>query len=270
MIEILNENIMDESGATDQAATSETPPHTSWLARIRFLLLFLTLLLAVFTGVQRWIYTAAHFELQQIVVNGNRYLSDEDVVHLLAIPRGTNIFEVSLEGVENKLQKNIRIKAVKAIRQVPGAIVLNIEEREPVALIKIGQYFREVDREGLILPEIHNGIFADLVMITGLETGGLRIGDRISDERLFKAIQVIDELERIESGWSAEFSEIYAEDPHDLVIYPINGGQKARVDYANCSTQLERFKIVSEQLGREKELVKGFDLRFQNQVVVKR
>ena len=239
----------------------------SWLMQIRFLVLIFILFMAVFAGFQRWLYTTSRFGLNQMVMNDMNYLSQKDILNEIAVAPGTNIFRISLNGIEKRLRQFPRVKSVKAARQIPDKIVINVQERNTVALVKIVERFYEVDDAGVIMPEIQKNIVPDFPIITGLKTNNLQPGDQITDTNLNIAINLINKMETIEPGWSLDISEI-AFDDNKIKIFSLIPGQVIQVSSDNYSTQLERYKVVLEQIGRDIDLIKKFDLRFNNQVIV--
>ncbi|OQY29752.1 MAG: hypothetical protein B6244_02885 [Candidatus Cloacimonetes bacterium 4572_55] len=243
------------------------------LTRLRFIILIFSLLLAIFAGFERWLHTTPLFSLKSISISGARYLLEDDLLKIIDIPYETNIFGVSLESLQKKLVAHPRIKSATAIRGLPDKLSIHVEEFIPVLLIPVENKLYEVGKEGLIMPHIAPGLLVDLPIVTGLHISQTTSGQYIVKEtKLFAAaLHVMDKVESIEEGWSHEISEIHFEptsENYEIAIYTMTPGQTIKLDLPIADRQLERFRVVYDQIGRSKDQIKSFDLRFKNQVVI--
>lgn len=249
-----------------KSAAAEKP---GWLARLRFVLLTLALILAVLAGFERWLHTAEMFVIRDVVITGYHYVLEDEILDAMHLSEQTNIFRISLEGMQKRIKTIPRVQAAVVLRGLPDKLLVNVEERVPVMLTKIGDRFYEVDAEGVILPPLNKGLVVDLPLVTGLDTAKLNPGDRISDPLLPAALKIINKFEQIETGWSFQISELHMKSEEDVQIFTMVPGQLVRINMANYETQLERFKLIYDQMGRDQQKVETYDLRFANQVIVR-
>ena len=106
-------------------------------------------------------------KLAQIHVEGANLLSNEEVLELAAIDRSVPFYNINLKQIEQRLLTHSLIRATHVRRELdPATLVLSIEERQPVALLKAdstsGSSANEtfiIDRDGLLLrPKLIAGL----------------------------------------------------------------------------------------------------------------
>lgn len=128
------------------------------------------------------LFNSSFFQLKYIVVQGNRHLKERDVIKLAGISPGTNIFQADLrQGRENLLTHPL-IKKATLYRRLPATVVIDITEREPVAVISDRDRLLLVDEEGYCLEEIKEGCLREkLPFLTGKGIRSGRPGEKIVD-----------------------------------------------------------------------------------------
>ena len=119
--------------------------------------------LVVAVGAHRW---KSDLAVVHVRPEGNRLMTDEDVVKLAAIPAQTRLFDVDLQAVRGRLLKSPFIDRVTVRRNVPDEVTLEIEERVPVAALSADRMLF-IDAEGTVLPSVRIADAGDLPLITG-------------------------------------------------------------------------------------------------------
>jgi hypothetical protein len=145
-----------------------------------------------------------HIGEAEVVVDGNRYLSDEEVLAAAGLEQHVSFFDVDLDSAAASLEASTRVKRVQLERRFNGKIRVRIEERIPVAVIG-GRDISEVDREGLVLPPLVAGAVADVPVIRGLDAP--RKGT-VEDADFHRALDWLDALAEPGIGLSGRISEI--------------------------------------------------------------
>lgn len=135
---------------------------TSW-KNSRWVPALLCAALLLLSGV--W-YFAKHFErelpLDRVTVEGTHLLKDQEIIALAAIDRNEKFYDIDLKQIEARLLRHSFIKSAHPRREVnPETIVLHIEERQPVAMMKAQNSDEAViiDRDGMKLhPKLVAGL----------------------------------------------------------------------------------------------------------------
>jgi cell division protein FtsQ len=121
-----------------------------WVRRLRWALL------PIAAGLLYWLgpivlRAMPVFRVRRVEVHGAAYLQASQVAQALALRPGANLFDpvgpltrrvVALDGVTR----------AEIHRRLPGALVIEITEREPIALARAGGRLALVDRNGRVLP----------------------------------------------------------------------------------------------------------------------
>lgn len=203
------------------------------------------------------------------VVEGNRILSDEEILVLGAPPRSIGLFELDLTVLQTRIGKHPFVKEVIVSRDLPSSIRIRVRERQPVAILA-GPEPVFVDGDLVVLPNILSREVFDLPAITGL-SGKKSVGTKIESEELRRAVVIIETASRIDQNLYHLISEVGLLDGGDIVLYssefgvPILFGQG---DEARKLIYLYEFwnQVVSREGASRLESV---DLRFEGQVVAR-
>ena len=118
--------------------------------RKKHYLLRLLIIAAVCVG----LYFLAHieyFNVDNVVVTGNREISDEEIIKLSGIKTGGNLFDVHPLIAQHKIKKNLYIEDVDVDRKLPNTVEINISERSGKAQFVKGSKYCVTDNDGKVL-----------------------------------------------------------------------------------------------------------------------
>ena len=110
------------------------------------------------------------FAITRIDVRGNHHLTTDQVLADLPAHAGDNVFATSLDGIVRELRAEPWIARAEAHRILPHTIVIDVVEREPVAMADLGGLYL-VDATGHPFKRaaIEAGDGAGLPIVTGLD-----------------------------------------------------------------------------------------------------
>lgn len=94
-----------------------------------------------------WIQRA-HFELEQVVVEGHVRTRINDINRVLKLHQGMPIFDIDLEAKKEAILKLPWIKAVRIERHLPDRVLINVTEKKPIAVWQNKQKYMPIDEEG--------------------------------------------------------------------------------------------------------------------------
>ena len=177
---------------------------------LSIIILIVTVILVIIKSIT-FIKQINIFNISNVEVTGNKVLSFKDVVDILDLSSTNNIFQISINKLKNKLELHPRIKTVKIKRILPDKLIINIEERDPVALINIkkdlGNNIYEIDAEGKLIGEEPHIQGYDLPIITDYQVKDVILGDKVTNNSV---ISVLNSLKKINSE-IYNFNKIIAE-----------------------------------------------------------
>jgi cell division protein FtsQ len=119
-----------------------------WLAWRRLLVAALVLLLvggAVYT-----VYFSSVLAVEGVEVRGLDTLRVADITAAADVPVGEPLATIDLEAIERKVSSLGEVRSVEVSRQWPHDVLIEVEERVPVAVLRLGDQLRNLDADGVI------------------------------------------------------------------------------------------------------------------------
>jgi cell division septal protein FtsQ len=250
----------------------EPPAPVRQMKTRRFGLLLLLPLIAgvivVFALAQQWKGT---LKIQRVVVSGTRLVAESDIASWAKVPMKSQLFGLNLGTITGNLLSQPFVKSVSVYRQLPDAIHIQVEEREPIASLNTGQiYF--VDRDAVLLPAIHPAAKLDVPLINGIPgIGHVQIGEIATSNELFQAIELLKRAKEIDTALFRMISEVNMNNGGDIISYSVDGGLPIIVGRGEIGKKLVLLhsfwtNILSAQ---DPKRLRSIDLRYDEQVVVK-
>ncbi|GGO69655.1 cell division protein FtsQ/DivIB [Nocardioides deserti] len=114
------------------------------------LLLLVVLLLALVVGGLWLVFLSDRLAVQGVEVRGTETLSTGEVRSAAAVPTGEPLATLDLAAIEARIETLAPVRSVDVSRQWPDAVLVEVEERTPVAVVSIGGEFRGLDAEGVV------------------------------------------------------------------------------------------------------------------------
>ncbi len=121
---------------------------------------------------------APWLQVEEINVAGLKKLDRTQVLDAMGVSRGECILNLRMSAIADRLKKLPNVKSAAVRLDLPGRIVAEVSEREPVALVKGSDYFL-VDEEGLLLARASAPENPKLPLVTGICGSRLKVGDRL-------------------------------------------------------------------------------------------
>lgn len=230
----------------------------SWILR-RLLGLFVLMAMVGTSGY--FIINSGGFTLREVVINGNRNLSENQMMTLMRIRGGENLVLLPIERIYDRLHTSPWIREASLRKELPGRLIVRIRESEPEALLMTQEGMVIVDGEGIELEKIEEAAehFLPVIYYSG-ESGSkelkeaLMLATVINDAGITKLAQRV-EIMGLDKGIK------------DMVVRI--DGMQVKVGMGSYKQKLTRlYELISDIRGRDIN-VDYIDLRFANRVVVK-
>lgn len=107
------------------------------------------------------------FSLSDVVIEGQKYASIDDIIEIIGSDKGGAIFAIRLDEVREKLESHIWIKSAIVERKLPDTIYVAVTERTPIAIWQFKQKLYVVDAEGNCITKYKGEGFEDLIQVVG-------------------------------------------------------------------------------------------------------
>ncbi len=124
------------------------------------------------------------FNLDEIKVVGNSYVTSEEVCRMAGIYRGQHILAVSPEDAQKLLLKDLRIEKAEVKRILPNGLMIQVTERQPVLNIPCEYGYIDIDREGLVLAAYRMPSQLNVPQLIGMKVHDLYIGDSVKEQSI--------------------------------------------------------------------------------------
>ncbi len=100
----------------------------------------------------RTVTASNFFDVKKIAVAGNDRTSEDEIRNLIKIEtEKTGMWDADLDGIKAKIEKMAFVKRAAVSRILPGGISVNIEEKVPVAVVRLkgGDFLFDADGNNL-------------------------------------------------------------------------------------------------------------------------
>jgi len=262
-----NEEWMEEE-EEELGEEEEGEKHQPLAARVTKILIFYLVIGFLGWNFFNFIFSSNFCNIEEVVVKGNDYLSEDEIFFKSQIKLGENIFKLDLKKSINSLEQEPWIKEVEIKRVIPNKIIISLNEREAAAIVYIGEEYFTSSKEGIILSKIvrsEDGF--DLPLVLGLEIDEIKIGEIIDKPEFRAALESINSAEVI---LPKKFCQVEILSPDDFMICNKDDTLKVRVNRPEGIINKENFlREALEKIEREKLLVEYIDIRFKDSLIIK-
>jgi cell division protein FtsQ len=219
------------------------------------------------TGVA-WLLTTDYFGVRIVVVRGASRVSPDRILAAAEIPAGTNFWRLDGTAVRARIEALPEIRRAELIREFPNRVVILVEERRPFTLVH-GARLHWIDEDGRVLGEERDAVASPAPVITGLSEEEVAAMRTRPSPRARAAIALIRALLRSGSPLASQISEIDMSRRDGPVLYTV-GGIEVRLGDEEWEQRLARLEGVLAQVGGQNTTVSAIDLRYRDQVILKR
>ena len=213
-----------------------------------------------------WALTSPRFAVTAVEVRGASRVPPERILEVSGIVHGANLWRINPEHVRARLEELPEIRRADVVRELPNRVSITVEERRPFTLVHAGR-LHWLDEEGRVLGEEHHAVAPEVPVISGLTEDELTSMRTAPGPRARQAITLIRALLRTGSTLAGEISEIDMSRPEGPVLYTVDGVE-VRLGTEEWEERLARLEGVLAQVATQD--VNGVDLRFRDQVVLRR
>ncbi|MEQ8152120.1 MAG: FtsQ-type POTRA domain-containing protein [Smithellaceae bacterium] len=133
------------------------------------LLLSAVVLCCLFIYAYGYLLSTPYFEIKEISVRGLKELTEQDVLTQAAMTPRQNLLSVNVDALAGRISANPWVKNIHVGRELPNRMVLEIKERNPVALVKQSNGLYLMDNEGNVFKKLDKNDEVDLPILTGVD-----------------------------------------------------------------------------------------------------
>ncbi len=210
---------------------------------------------------------ASFLSVDDIVVHGLDQLSEGEVLALVAGLRGENILTVDLELHRRRLVTSPWLRDGTLRRILPSTIEVQVTERAPVALARLGERLYLVDDNGTVIDEYGpRFVRFDLPIVGGLTIRGTD-GRTVDTSRMALATRLLNQLSARPDVLDS-ISEIDVTDPYDAVVLLNDDPALLHLGGDHFLERLRSYAELGPTLRERVPNIDYVDLRFDQRVYV--
>ena len=206
-------------------------------------------------GIKKWMSRSSYFFVSTIEVQGEKRLTARQIIALSGIREGENIFAIDLKKVSDSLSSHPWIRFAEVERRLPDAVFIRVEERQPVALARVGERLFLVDRDGTCFKYLTEAGGFSAPVITGIDgkagrgKAGGGIPPSINRSRMADALRIIGMSRKgVRALGYNNISQIDFPDDQTVVIYTADRAVPFYINRDGLKKQFYRAEKILFQL----------------------
>jgi len=215
--------------------------------RAAFRLLFLFLLLFIGHSVYVHLLEDPIFRVREFEVEGNRKIPEETVLSLAEIEGMPNLFTLRLKEVAKRLESHPWVDQVRVRKVFPNKIAVQIEEREPVAILPLEELYY-IDTKGVIFATVGDADAYNYPFLTGLTRQALEKDPVEAKHRITKALEFLRVVDKERVFPPEEISEIHMEKIYGIEYFTKTEGLEVKMGWEQFGEKLRRLSVILSDL----------------------
>jgi cell division protein FtsQ len=258
-------------------AQKRVPARRSPLPRktaARLLWAFLAIVVAAFSvfGARTLYHDGEHYwrfslnSSDDIELSGLSNVTRGQVMEVMGGDIGRNIFFISLDDRQKQLEQIPWVESASVMRLAPNRIRIQIQERTPVAFVRVGSKILLTDAGGTLMDLSSKKKYSFPVIL------GVNAAEPLSTRSARMKIynELVRELDSDGGNYSKNLSEVDLSDPEDVKVLA-NDPEGEVLVHLGSSDYLDRFKIYVAHLRewrQQFQKLESVDLRYDRQIIV--
>ena len=205
------------------------------------------------------------FTVRRVLVSGGSTASPASLKAVTDSVVGRNIFAADLEKLRKRLEALGWIREASVKRRIPDALLIQIEERVPEVLAKVGSSIYLADGEGILLDRF-GPRYADydFPILTGLD----RAGRETLRKKIRRGAAFVNFLYRTRPALADQVSEVDLSRDSDLEVRLNDGGAPLRVHPEASDLNWDNYLAVRNYIATNYGKVEYVDLRWKDRITI--
>ncbi len=256
------------SNATRRTPRDESEPSATAPTR-GFRLRYLVLVMVVGAAITVWSwYSSRMTEITTVQVSQNYFTDESTIISQAAIASGTPADSLNYVGIIRQIERLPYVREAELVPIPPSTILIRVEERRPIGLIKQGNVVRYIDRDGVVLPVVE-GKAIEVPLLYGLS---LPAGRDTLTSPAFRAVgQFLEMLDRNDMA-KITISDVAWEPGTGIVAATGDYGTRLIFGTEDYETKLRSWQAFYAQVVPKAGLepFTRIDFRYRGQIVTER
>ena len=218
-------------------------------------------------GVYAYAQSTEEFRVTAMHVRGLSWVPEQDIVAASELTTDHNLLFLSRSAVARKVEELPGIKYCHVEKLFPDTVIIEVEEREPVATVLVRNNLFAVDAEGVVIrrePTDGRHFGPMITEIPGLDF--VEPGEALDTAPFLEALKVWYAFNTTAVSDELSISEIAALATNDIRMYCVDLPYELRWGRGNYGDQAKRLDILWQEAGDDLGCSVYLDLRFGEHV----
>ena len=217
----------------------------------------------------QWANYRKIFELGELSISGENFLAKSEYNEIIGSIDVKSIKDFDIEDLSERLELNPFVKAVRVSKHYPGAIKIEIVEREPIAIIN-NKVQLMIDDNAIVLPnntKIENSL---IPVLSGFNpaTDLYPLGQITYSIKVKEAIEILAYIKNNYSHFYDEISELTINKDDEYEIILSEEPTRVILGKNNISKKIKILKNFDKALGqRQLTSYRLLDMRYSKQLI---
>lgn len=211
------------------------------------------------------IYWDRNMTVKDVQFEGHYFVTQEELQRSVDIPTGVKPDSLDFISIIEKVERIPYVKQADVQVEPSGNLVIEITERQPIALLADGNDKIYVDRDGLRLKLIL-GKAVDVPILYGFKAGPMK--DTLKSKAFLSTRDFLLEMER-QNVSNATISEVAWTRDEGIVALTHENGVKLVFGKNDFKTRLRNWEAFYGEVIKTKGIagMRAIDLRFRGQII---
>jgi cell division septal protein FtsQ len=206
--------------------------------------------------------------VREVEVEGGRKIPKETLLSLTMMEGMPNLFSVKLKEVVKRLEAHPWIEQVRVRKVFPYKIVIQVEERKPMAIIQLEELYY-IDTRGEIFTPVGDRDEYNYPYVTGLTRRVLEKDPEEAKRLIAKALELLRIVSQEKVAPLEDISEIHMERAFGIQCFTKAEGVEVKMGWEDFEEKLKRLPLVWSDLRKRGFSAISIDCSDLRRMVVK-
>jgi cell division protein FtsQ len=184
------------------------------------------------------------FQIKEIIVHGCKELTEKEILSTAAIKPAQNLLAINLRTIARRIESNPWVKEVSIGREFPNRLIIGIQERTAIALVKRDNGFNLLDTDGVVFKKLEKNDEVDIPVLNGCYSDDNDSVIFTKSLELLRYLSASNEFPTIRN-----VAEIHGHEVFGLSLFT-DSGLCIRLGFDSYENKLKRLNAVMADLER--------------------
>ena len=214
------------------------------LLRTAWLLGVISIVGAIIIFWYNFTVSSPYFQIKEVIVRGCKELTEKEILSYASVKPSQNLLAINLGTIARRVESNPWVKEASIGREFPNRLIIDLQDRTAVALVKRDNGFNLLDLDGVVFKKLEKNDEVDIPVLnvyysddtdSALFTKSLELLRYLSASKEFPTIRNI--------------AEIHGHEVFGLSLFT-DSGLCIRLGFDSYENKLKRLNTVMADLER--------------------